>query len=162
MASWLIRATKEHIPRMSPRKMEAHFGGSFVGGDGNAISNSTAIYQPDLSAVSGFPRRYWVVTGDVVTLADQAARDAIDAALLSAARDVLVDEIDAPETYGRAFSLVVLDEFNARTIKINAILAAIAGASNLNALKSAVAQIANLPTYSPAQLKAAVRLRADT
>ena len=120
------------------------------------------IEEPDLSAVAGQPVKYWVITLDVVSLADVATRTAIDAALLSAARDALADEMDTIETYTRAFALVVLDEFNARTVKINAILAAIAGANNFNSLKSAAAQIVDLNTYTAAQLKTAVRNKADT
>ena len=58
------------------------------------------------------PSRYWSLLGDVFSVVDQATRDAIDAALLVVARDSLADEFDAPETYLRAFALVVLDEFN--------------------------------------------------
>jgi hypothetical protein len=40
----------------------------------------TWIINPDLSAVEGFPSKYWIITGDVVTLMSQAERDAVDAA----------------------------------------------------------------------------------
>ena len=40
----------------------------------------TWIISPDLSAVAGFATKYWIITGDVVTLMDQAARDAVDVA----------------------------------------------------------------------------------
>lgn len=39
------------------------------------------IEEPDLSAVVGQPTKYWIVTGDIITLMDQAARDAVDAAI---------------------------------------------------------------------------------
>ncbi len=70
------------------------------------------IEEPNLSAVADQPVKYWVITGDVVSLANQTARDAIDAALLSAARDATSNEIDTAESYTRAFALVVLDEIN--------------------------------------------------
>ena len=38
------------------------------------------IINPDISAVVGFDRKYWIITGDSVTLMDQTARDALDAA----------------------------------------------------------------------------------
>lgn len=41
------------------------------------------IHNPDLSAVSGFDSIYWVITGDVVTLMNLSARDAVDAAILA-------------------------------------------------------------------------------
>lgn len=40
--------------------------------------SSQWIVNPDLSAVGGFPSRYWILTGDVVTLMSQAQRDAVD------------------------------------------------------------------------------------
>jgi len=42
------------------------------------------IVDPDLSAVNSFPNKYWVISGDVVSLMDQAARSAVDAAELEA------------------------------------------------------------------------------
>lgn len=41
------------------------------------------IQDPDLLAVAGFPIRYWIRTGDTVTLMDQVARDAVDAAIVA-------------------------------------------------------------------------------
>ncbi len=148
MPAWLHRTNKTVLRSVASADLP------------EAIANY--IEEPDLSAVVGQPPKYWIVADDTVSLADQATRDAIDAALLSAARDALADEIDTVETYARAFALVVLDEFNARTLKINSILAAIAGANNFNSLKSAAALIADLNTYTPAQLKSAVRNKADT
>ena len=43
------------------------------------------IQDPDMSAVAGEPNIYWVITGDIVTLADQATQDAIDAQIAAAA-----------------------------------------------------------------------------
>ena len=96
------------------------------------------IEGPDLSAVVGFSSIYWMLTGDVVTLANLAARDVIDAARLVAARDALADEIDQVESYSRAFALIVMDELN--------ILRAQHG----------------LADRTPAQLKTALRNRLDT
>lgn len=93
--------------------MEDRFGGSFVNADGNAQGNAIAIYQPDLSAVAGQPVKYWVVSGDVISLANQAARDAVDTAELSTRRDSLANEIDRDESFMKGFALVVLDEINA-------------------------------------------------
>ena len=96
------------------------------------------IEGPDLSAVVGFSSIYWILTGDVVTLANLAARDVIDAAILVAARDALADEIDQVESYSRAFALIVMDELN--------VLRAQHG----------------LADRTPAQLKSAIRARLDT
>ena len=96
------------------------------------------IEEPDLSAVTGQPAKYWIVTGDVVLLADLATRDAIDAAELSDQRDEFTNDIDRTDTFLRAFALVVLDEFNSLREKHG------------------------LSLRSVAQLKAAVRNKADT
>lgn len=70
------------------------------------------IINPSLAAVAGFESRYWTITGDVVTLMTQGERDAVDAALVSAARDAVTAQLDATEGVLRAFMLVVLDEVN--------------------------------------------------
>jgi len=80
----------------------------------NALPEPQANYieEPDLSAVSGQPSKYWVITGDVVSLADQATRDAIDAAELEANRDAVAAQLDQTEDVLRAFMLLMLDEIN--------------------------------------------------
>ncbi len=70
------------------------------------------VEDPVLTLVQAQPSRYWILTGDIFTLMDPAARDAVDAAELAARRDDLSDEIDRTETFMRAFALVVLDEVN--------------------------------------------------
>lgn len=70
------------------------------------------IIDPDLSAVTSFASIYWIITGDVVTLMDQAQRDAVDATILEAQRDSTVNELDATEGILRAFASVVVDEIN--------------------------------------------------
>jgi hypothetical protein len=84
----------------------------FKDGSGAAAGNAEWILEPDLSAVVGQPARYWDITGDVVSLMDQAARDAVDAQLLSDRRDNTADLLDGVENINRAFALVVLDEIN--------------------------------------------------
>jgi len=76
------------------------------------------IENPDLSAVENFegnehaPARYITITGDVVTLKDQAARDAVDAAIESDNFDAIADKLDRPTTFERAFAEILIDEFN--------------------------------------------------
>ncbi len=70
------------------------------------------ILEPDLSAVTGQPVKYWEISGDTVSLADQSTRDAIDAAELSDSYDSIADEMDVLESITRAAMLVVLDEVN--------------------------------------------------
>ena len=98
MALFVHRTTFQVLPSTSPASLT------------EPIANY--VENPDLSAVDGFPAKYWSLTGDIFSLVDQATRDAIDAALLVTARDDLADDIDRLETFLRAFALVVLDEFN--------------------------------------------------
>lgn len=70
------------------------------------------IIEPDMSAVTGYANKYWVITGDIVSLMSLTERDAVDAAELSSERDDKADWIDKSETYTRAMALVVLDEIN--------------------------------------------------
>jgi len=59
---------------------------------------ATYIINPDLSAVTGWANKYWEITGDVVTLMDAAARDAVDAAiaaqLITDTHAELTNEVD--------------------------------------------------------------------
>jgi len=93
------------------------------------------IINPDLSAVSGQPAKYWVISGDSVTFMDQASRDAVDAELRDASRESAVKQLDQTEDILRAFMLVVLDQFNA-----------------LRALHG-------LPDATPAQLRDAIKAK---
>ncbi len=71
------------------------------------------IEDPDLSAVEGVPNRYWVITGDVVSEMDQAAKDALDAQLLSDSRDTEIQaEIDAVEVVMRQLVKLIVSELN--------------------------------------------------
>jgi len=95
------------------------------------------IQDPDLSAVAEEPIRYWTITGDVVSLKNQSEQDAVDAAILSAQRDDLANEIDSLETFMKGFAEVMLDQ--------------------LNTLRD----LHGLPAGSIAQLKTAVRNKLD-
>jgi hypothetical protein len=70
------------------------------------------IINPDMSAVVGFPNRYWIITGDVVTLMSQAERDAVDATMLNITRDQNSNRMDDIEDIIRALGLATLDEIN--------------------------------------------------
>ena len=83
--SWLNRTTKRFILRNSPSSMEKSFPPlTFIDGNGFPASNAEWIADPDISAVTGFETKYWIITGDSVTLMDQASRDAVDVAELAA------------------------------------------------------------------------------
>lgn len=120
------------------------------------------IIEPDLLAVAGFAPKYWIIIGDVVTLMTQMQRDAVDAAEVEAGRESTAAALDAAENLARATLLVMLAEFNNHAAKINALLDAIDGASNLATLKTSVALIADYPQRTVQQLRTAVRNKLGT
>jgi hypothetical protein len=120
------------------------------------------IINPDLSAVEGFPSQYWIITGDIVTLMDQAQRDAVDAAALDELRDYTAEVLEQPEAYPRGYALVALDELNAHALKTNAILDAVDAATTLADLKTRIAAIADYPQRTIQQMQNAVRSKLGT
>ena len=98
MPNWIHRTTKQYLPSVASADLPE--------------SEANFIEEPDLSAVSGFASKYWLISGDTVTLMSQAERDAVDAAETVSRRDALADELDRTQTILRAFAEVVLDEFN--------------------------------------------------
>jgi len=91
------------------------------------------IHSPDLASVTGFESKYWIITGDVVTLMDQVARDAVDAAEATAQKDAVADGLDRTNEMLPALAKALLDE--------------------INILRAA----ASLPARTGTELKAAVR-----
>ena len=143
MPNWIHRSTKQKLRSVCSGELP------------DAIANY--IEEPDLSAVSGQPSKYWTITGDVVTLMDQAARDVVDTAEDTTRLDSISDELDQTQSILKAFAQVLVDELNNRADTTNAILDAIDNASNLSGLKTAIGQISNTPQRTLAQLKTAVR-----
>ena len=142
MSSWLHRTDKTFLDRVSPNDMKLRFPALvFVDGNGNAESNATWLFGPDLTAVAGFASKYWNIVGDVVSLMSQAERDAVDAQL---AADALTrDRENEKERYNaekslKALALIVMDEINV-----------------LRALHS-------LSDRTPAQIKTAFNNKVDT
>ncbi|SEO77879.1 hypothetical protein [Nitrosovibrio sp. Nv6] len=117
------------------------------------------IINPDLSAVVGYASKYWVITGDAVSLMDQAARDAVDAAELVARRDSEASQLTNLEGVLRAFMLIVLDEFNAHANKTNSMLDAMDASTSLADMKTRIGQIADYPLRTEEQLRNSIRNR---
>lgn len=117
------------------------------------------IHNPDLAAVAGSPAKYWVITGDTVSLMDQAARGAVDAAELEARRDEEAAQLVNLEGVLRAFMLIVVDEFNAHANKTNSILSAMDASTSLADMKTRIGQIADYPIRTAEQLRTAIRNR---
>lgn len=120
-------------------------------------------WNPDMTAVVGVLPKYWKAPADWDAVGagpiemSQAEKDAVDAADLSASRDAIAAVMDEIERWERAFALTLLDEFNAHADKINAILTAIDSGANLTAVKTNIANIADYPQRTVAQLKASLR-----
>ena len=153
---WLNRTTKQKS-EASPGDMERAYGLVFTDGAGAPVSNAFWLYRPNLDAVEGFPSKYWIVTGDVVTLMDQPERDAVDAAELTASRDSTVSQLDGPEDILRAFMLLVVEEFNNHATRLNGIKDGISAANSLSDVKAAMVSVPTMPTRTAADLKAAIR-----
>ena len=98
MPNYVHRTNKQYLTSTSPASLPE--------------SEANYIQDPDMSAVVGEPSKYWIITGDNVTLMDQAARDAVDAAAETAQLDSIADELDQTRTIMRAFAEVVLDQVN--------------------------------------------------
>lgn len=98
MPDWLHRTTKQYI-----------------GSDAEAdLPEPVANYieYPDLSSVKGYPKKYWAITGDVISLISQTARDTLDATQLESDRDRAANKLNNNENLLRAIMLVVTEEFN--------------------------------------------------
>jgi len=119
--------------------------------------NYHILTRAEYDAAILIPQRYRTWTGSAVGEVDQATKDAIDAQLLSDARDALADELDNVEWQLRAFALAVLDEINLHAERITAILDAADGATSLATFKTAMAAIADIPARNIGQMKTAVR-----
>lgn len=99
MGNFLHRTTKQYLKSWSPNDLP------------EPLANY--ISEPDLSAVVGVPSRHWVITGDVVTEMSQGEKDAVDAQIVSDARDANVQaEIDALESVMRQMAKLMISELN--------------------------------------------------
>jgi hypothetical protein len=115
------------------------------------------IINPDMSAVAGYPSIYWIITGDLVTLMNQAERDAVDAQRLSDARDGIIAQLDQVEDIQRQLLIMEVGEFNKLRQWLVDFQAAVASAGNLGQLQSAVAALPDMPDITLAQVKNQLR-----
>ena len=99
MGDFVHRTTKQYLQSISPNDLPEPLA--------NYIEN------PDLSNVVGVPNQYWVITGDVITEMSQGEKDAVDAQILSDARDAVIQaEIDNLESVLRQVVVLMVDELN--------------------------------------------------
>jgi len=79
------------------------------------------IINPDLSAITGQPIKYWLISGDVVSLATPAEQAVIDAAIQATRDTANRDEEKLTYDQRRVFRAIVelmIEEFNTlRTIE---------------------------------------------
>ena len=99
MGDYLHRTTKRYFKSWSPNEL--------------AEPLANYIEDPDLSAVEGVPNIYWIITGDAVSEMSQGEKDAVDAAILTAARDGAIQvEIDDLESVMRQLTKLMVSEIN--------------------------------------------------
>lgn len=120
------------------------------------------ISRDQFLAWSVIPQIYrkWVV--DHIEEMSAGEKAAVDAAILEALRDSVIQEVDELENIQRAFMLTMLDELNNHTAKINAMLTAVDTASNVAEIKANYAAIPDLPSRTTAQLRSAIRAKLGT
>ena len=119
------------------------------------------IINPDLSGVEGFDSKYWVITGDVITLMEKSARDSIDVQITSNQRDYIASRLDAIQDADVEFYKLLIVELNRKSDKINDILSAAENSTDLSSFKIAMNAINDEPLREMSQLKVAVRTALD-
>lgn len=152
MSNVLNRTTKEYL--LSVNTPEYPVEDFIINPNVDAVTISV---DPKTGVRELWPTKYWIITGDAVTLMDQAARDAVDAAELSAKRDVVANKLDQLEAIDRALALANLAEFNSMAGTINAILNAADKATSLADFQTRMRAIPARPDRTIANLKTVVR-----
>jgi len=159
---WLNRTTKQVVWDASTGAMHRQFSTDFPTDTGVPASNAAWIFAPDLSAVTGEDSKYWDITGENVTLVDQATRDAIDAQELEDELEAVVSQLDTQKDIIRGLALELNQRLNQAAQRLNGILAAAEGANNLAAFKTSMNAISDQPTQTPAELRQEVKDRLRT
>lgn len=95
---WLHRTTLRQLHSVSPADLPS--------------PRTEWIEEPDLSAVTGFAPKYWIVTGNTITLMSATARAVVDAAQDSSELDVIANQLEETRSILRGFAEVMLDEIN--------------------------------------------------
>lgn len=127
------------------------------------------LVNPNLSAVTGQPMKYWKHVAGAVQLMTQGERDAVDAALAAAAltvartgaKDQIVGTIPLPILL-RALADILKDEINIVRGWTVSSKAEVAASSSLADLKTRVATLSTLNDRTLAQLKTAIQNRIDS
>jgi len=130
---------------------------------------SDALIDPNLSALSSVPVRYWKhVAGSVIemTSGEKSAQDAQDAAAETATiRSGGKSIVDAKSDYGiiqRAFADIVKDEFNNIRQWLVSFKTESAASISLADFKVRIATLPNMPDRNLSQLRTAIQNRIDS
>lgn len=162
---WLNRTSLELVS-LSPSQMLVRYPADapFIDGGGNAQSNAAWLHNPDLTPVTGVPNKYWVLTGDILSEMDQAAKDAVDAAEAAALvadnrADALVlpDDVVDPIGWNQRALIELLNKRDNYVVnRLTELQAA------FDAMKASAGNISSLRDSIPASwLVTATRLRSD-
>lgn len=128
MGDYLHRTTKVYRQSISPNELP------------EPLANY--IEAPDLSAVAGVPSVYWIIIGDVISEMTQGEKDAVDAFLLSAARDAEIQaEIDELESTMRQLVKMVVSELNILRQQFNTTTVEVQQATDTNFADRTLTQV---------------------
>ncbi len=116
------------------------------------------LWNPDMEVSKGVPSKYWKVSGDIVSVMTPDERAVEDTTPVDPSAHIKVNVMLGNYPMP-VFMLVVLEEFNRHSARINALLSAIEGATNLASLKAEARAISALPLRTPKQLKTAMITR---
>lgn len=114
MSDWVVRSPVEYFRGASPSTMKALFPAeTWIDASGNAVTNPTAIHNPNLTAVAGQPVKYWKLNGDLVELMTAGEQTVVDDAESTSFKDALSNDMNgAHPSFHRAFAEILIDEFN--------------------------------------------------
>lgn len=121
-------------------------------------------HNPDMSAVVGVPVHFqkWDAVAERPIPQTAGEQAATAAARLTASRNATAAQLDQVEGVLRAFMLLLVDELNLHSARLNSILTAIDGAGTYANMRTAIAAIADLPTRTAQQLRDAIRNKLGT
>jgi len=145
MPAWLHRTTKQLLASVAAADLPE--------------AQANYIEEPDLIAVTGFPSKYWIITGDVVTLMSPAERAVVDQAELDAIRDSLVSELNDLELRDRAIILSLLDIVNFLSQQLTDIKSAATSSANYRAFSTAISGINASPQRTISEILTLIRTK---
>jgi len=129
MATLLHRTTKQYLVSVDP----------------NGLPEPIANYidEPDLSAVTGQPSKYWIITGDIVTEMSVAEKAIVDQTILDVSRDQTITEVDDLESTLRQIVLMVIGEINTLRQQLNTTTAEVNQLTTTTFADRTIAQVKN-------------------